>query len=290
MRFPILKDFSLAPVPLRAGLSLDSAAAINRTRERGTVVAVVGNGKGGCGKSTLAMKAAIGFVRQCRGVLVIDADADAEQQKIVKWRRSAVSPNPEVAACEPAAIVEVRARRIGDADAVLIDLPGRDVHALAQVLDCADILISPAKPSRQDLSELGRFVRAAQARKCPHVAVFNEATRESTEEMIGLRAEVAEYGPFLPIAIQQISSYRRIYGYGRGVLDIRPPDPARANFEKVFPTISARSRAEDGKVMSAERPSQPVNLAQLLDGQGRPSYADLASWYVDYALRKTPSD
>ncbi len=237
MRLPILKDFSLGPVPLREGLSLDNAAAINRARERGTVVAVVGNGKGGCGKSTLAMNAAIGFVRQGRRVLVIDADA--EQQTIVKWRRSAVSPNPEVAACEPAAIVEVLARRIGDADAVLIDLPGRDVHALAQVLDCADILISPAKPSRQDLSELGRFVRAAQARKCPHVVVFNEATRESTEEMIGLRAEFAEFGPFLPIAIQQISSYRRIYGYGRGVLDIRPPNPARANFEKVFPTISA---------------------------------------------------
>jgi hypothetical protein len=51
----------------------------------------------------------------------------------------------------------------------------------------------------------------------PHPVVFNEATREATVEIDRLKQEFAEFAPFLPIALRQLSSYRRVYPYGRGV-------------------------------------------------------------------------
>ncbi len=51
---------------------------------------------------------------------------------------------------------------------------------------------------------------------------------------------------------------------------------------------------EVGALAQQNRMSVSLLINLLLDayllGQGRPGYADLASWYVDYALRKTPSD
>jgi hypothetical protein len=115
------------------------------------------------------------------------------------------------------------------------------------VLEIGDILISPTKPSRQDLQELDRFIRVARAKSVPHIVVFNEATRETTGEIAQLQEEFSRFAPFLPIAMQQLSAYRRVYALGRGVLEIRGPDSAKDNFSRVFNQIAivvAQAHAE----------------------------------------------
>lgn len=236
MRGSVLHSFRNAP-PAFPTLNQQAAALINRCRADGVIVGVVANGKGGSGKSTVLLNTAIGYDKMRKRVLIIDADS--EQKTASKWPRPERSGNPKVICCATVDIVNELAKMVGDFDVVLIDLAGRDDRAIAPVLSIADILISPSKPSLLDIPELDRFISVAKARNVPHIVIFNEATREVTAEHERLQKQFSEFAPYLPIAIQQLSAYRRVYAYGRGVLEITGPEPAKENFTRVFTEIAA---------------------------------------------------
>lgn len=245
MRRPLLHRVLPQPVPLHS-LGQGAIDRINARRREGTIIVLIASTKGGCGKTTLATNLAVGYGRQLKRVLLIDADI--EQRSAAKWPRPAKQLNPVIESWPTVEVVEKLASVIGQYDVVLIDMAGRDDRAIASVLAIADIMISPTKPSWLDMNELGRFIRVARARGVPHLVVFNEATREMTGEMRELVNQYGEFGPYLPIAIQDLASYRRVYALGRGALEIRGTDPAKENFGRAFPRIAAEvTRAhEDG--------------------------------------------
>lgn len=232
MRRVLLHNFHHAP-PNMPALNQSAVDVINRRRAAGVIVAVAANGKGGCGKSTFLLNAAIGYAKMGKRVLVVDADT--EQKTASKWPRSEWGgKNPTVISSDTVGIIGELAKLVGAFDVVLIDIAGRDDRAIAPVLDIADILISPSKPSPFDLPELDRFISVAKARNVPHIVIFNEATREMTVEHERLQEAYAQFAPYLPIAVQQLSAYRRVYAHGRGVLEILGPEPAKENFARVF--------------------------------------------------------
>lgn len=249
MRRPLLSGGLSSPSFATVGRR--AADTINAARGRGAIVAVVANGKGGCGKSTLVLNMAIGYGQRRQRVLIIDADI--EQQTASKWPRPKGLAGPIVVAWPTVEILDKLAEIIDHYNVVLIDLAGRDDRAAAPVLAIADILISPAKPSYQDLSELDRFIRVAKAKATPHLVVFNEATRETTGELSQLVEEFSRFKPFLPTAIQQLAGYRRAYAFGRSVLEYKQAHPAKENFGRVFKQIDAvinQVRAKAGTAQS----------------------------------------
>lgn len=82
MRRPILSHLvsgtALHVVPGHRAVDI-----INARRKAGSIVAVIANGKGGSGKSTLTMNMAVGYGLRKLRVLVMDADI--EQQTVSKW-------------------------------------------------------------------------------------------------------------------------------------------------------------------------------------------------------------
>lgn len=235
-------------------MSLDGGAVqtINDRRRAGLRIVLFGNGKGGTGKSTLCMNVAIGYKGKRKRVLIIDGDI--EQRTITKWPRPPGVDNPTIVACEPASILSTALDSAEDYDVILIDLPGRDVLLLAELLEVVDMLISPTKPAHPDLIELGRYIDVARAKGVPHVVVMNEATRETSDEIARLQETFAKYGPFLPTAIQQLAHYRRVYAFGAGVLELKRDLPAKLNFWKVFLQIRKLvDRAHDSWVASNGR-------------------------------------
>lgn len=232
MRRDVLHNFRHAPLTIPA-LNQRAVELINQCRVAGVIIAIGANGKGGCGKSTLLLNAAIGYGKMGKRVLVIDADT--EQKTASKWPRpERGGNNPTVISCDTVDIIVELAKVVGDFEVVLVDLAGRDDRAIAPVLSIADILISPSKPSHLDMPELERFISVAKARNVPHIVIFNEATRETTAEHERLQVEFAQFAPYLPIAMQQLSAYRRVYAHGRGVLEIVGSEPAKENFARVF--------------------------------------------------------
>lgn len=222
----------LSTLPVSFGMSSRAVALINAQRDRGTLIVAVANGKGGSGKSTLATNVAIGYGLKKMKVLLIDADI--EQRTVSKWPRPPGLFGPIIVKWSTAGILERLAAVIERYDVVLIDFAGRDDRAAAPVFSVVDVLVSPAKPSLQDLDELHRFIDVAKATGTPHVVVFNEATREATSELAAFVKQFAHCKPFLPTAIQQLSAYRRVYARGRSVLEFPQTHPAKQNFERVF--------------------------------------------------------
>lgn len=137
-------------------------------------VIVVGNEKGGSGKSTTVMHLAVGLLRQGRRVAV--ADLDARQGTISRYfenRRRHVAegelnlPMPELLTLKPEdgggdaegieALLEGVLADVGERHEVLIlDTPGSDTALSRMAHSFADILITPLNDSFIDLDVLAR--------------------------------------------------------------------------------------------------------------------------------------
>ena len=140
-------------------------------------IIVLGNEKGGSGKSTTAMHLAVGLMKLGQKVGVIDIDSRQrtisryienraafarEQQAWMPVPESAVIPRSdkqsraEMEADEREAFVGALARLARDNDVVIIDSPGSD-HFLARLAHSfADTLITPINDSFIDLDVLAR--------------------------------------------------------------------------------------------------------------------------------------
>lgn len=145
---------------------------------RAAHIIVIGNEKGGCGKTTVAMHLAVGLLRM--GFKVGCIDLDHRQQSLGRYlanRRAWVErtrvplPMPEVEVVRPSsadlrsqAMAEERgafddalARLSAQADFVLVDCPGADVPLARHAHTYADTLISPINDSLLDLDLLGQL-------------------------------------------------------------------------------------------------------------------------------------
>lgn len=138
-------------------------------------VIVLGNEKGGSGKSTVAMHLLAGFLREGRTVGAIDLDArqgtlahHLEARAATAARRGITLPMPRFAAIarSPAGIVAEAAREdeqaldrvlaeMAECAIVVLDCPGADT-ALARAAHArADTLVTPINDSYVDFSMLG---------------------------------------------------------------------------------------------------------------------------------------
>jgi chromosome partitioning protein len=151
-------DVQPGPVPIKA-----TAGPIPG---RGARVVVVGNEKGGSGKSTVAMHLAVALLRA--GYSVATLDLDARQRSLTRYleNRRAFSeahgaalpmPSNHVVVPECAGSIDlaaVRARLAEANDYVVVDTPGGDPCCARLALPLADTLITPINDSFVDLDGL----------------------------------------------------------------------------------------------------------------------------------------
>lgn len=141
-------------------------------------VIVVGNEKGGCGKTTVSMHLAVGLLRMGFKVGCIDLDhrqqslgryfanrrAWMERSKIdlptpvmVVMQPSSAELKAQAAAQEKAGLTALLDHLSGQCDFVVIDCPGSDVALARHAHVHADTLITPINDSLLDLDLLGRL-------------------------------------------------------------------------------------------------------------------------------------
>jgi chromosome partitioning protein len=143
-----------------------------------TTVIVVGNEKGGTGKSTTTMHVIVGMLREGYAVGAIDLDARQgtlaryfDNRRVYSAKMGMQLPHPLFRAVvrseerdRLAAESEERSRfektlldLSRTCDVVVIDTPGSDNHLSRTGHSCADILITPINDSFVDLDLLGRI-------------------------------------------------------------------------------------------------------------------------------------
>jgi len=157
------------PVANPAVSELPPVASASAGSRRARVL-IIGNEKGGSGKSTVAMHLVVGFLRA--GFKVGSLDLDVRQASLTRYleNRAAFAaghgvplpmpthrrgPNP-VAAADVAGQV---GGLIGGSDIVIVDTPGRvdDVSMAIHVL--ADVIVTPVGESHLDLDLIGNLDR-----------------------------------------------------------------------------------------------------------------------------------
>ncbi|OAN45572.1 hypothetical protein A6A04_06645 [Paramagnetospirillum marisnigri] len=141
-------------------------------------VVVIGNEKGGSGKTTVAMHLAVGLLRL--GFRVGCIDLDHRQQSLARYvanrlswvertgvalpmptqavvRPSALDLKSEAVAEEQAALDAALAELAGAADFIVVDCPGADAPLSRHAHTHADTLITPLNDSLLDLDLLGQL-------------------------------------------------------------------------------------------------------------------------------------
>jgi len=174
------------------------------SRKRGSPhVVVIGNHKGGCGKSTVAMHLIVSLLKE--GNKVASFDLDLTQQTLTRyienrqeWSRlhevalelpdhytvaepSITAPQPE--ATDAAAFTSALASLSPECDFVVVDTPSGENHLSTLAHALADTLITPLNDSFVDLDVIGTMAPSSdfkprRSRYAEMVALASERRRQ----------------------------------------------------------------------------------------------------------------
>jgi chromosome partitioning protein len=164
-----------------------------------TTVVVLASQKGGSGKTTLAGHLAVEAERSGGGpVALIDTDP---QGSLAKWWNARSSQAPffaQVALHELADGIE-RLRMEG-IRLIVIDTPPAVTSSIVEVVQHADLVLVPTRPSPHDLRAVGATVDLIQYQKKPLIFVVNSATPRTriTGEMA---VALSQHGTVAPVTV-----------------------------------------------------------------------------------------
>ena len=132
-------------------------------------VILIGNTKGGIGKSTCSVQVAVGRALQGKDVLLVNADRQSSSSKAID-RRDAAGMTPSVTLVAYPEGDQLRTqvlRQAGKYDDIIIDAGGRDSTALRHAMMIADVMLVPIAPGDFELDaledELVPLIREIQA-------------------------------------------------------------------------------------------------------------------------------
>lgn len=117
------------------------------------MILVVGNVKGGVGKTTIAVNLTIALTRLGREVLLIDGDGQATAVAFTELRTAQKngSPGYTVVSLQGGAI-RTQTRQLSQKYSdIVIDVGGRDTGSLRAALTVADVVLIPVQPRSFDL-------------------------------------------------------------------------------------------------------------------------------------------
>lgn len=124
-------------------------------------VIVVGNEKGGAGKSTVATHLAVALMHEGAGVAVIDLDRRQQSTEQFFASREAWARAQGVALLQPIArtcpngVDDLEGAMSPPADFLIVDTPGADTEASRAAHRAADLIVTPMNDSFVDLGVLG---------------------------------------------------------------------------------------------------------------------------------------
>lgn len=191
------------------------------------MITVVGNLKGGCGKSTLAFNLGLWLVTHGREVRMFDLDPQQTLSDVVDVRTEE--------GYEPELTVQHKVENLGKKlragrnTEVLIDVGSADMESMRIALAAADRVVIPVPPSQADLWSTQRFlglIADVGGGKSPQVCVFvnradtHRAIRESDETAEALRALPSVR--LLEQRLHQRTAFRRSFSEGLGVFELEP--------------------------------------------------------------------
>lgn len=222
----------MATQPEKKSESRASAKRSKKPAVAGKTV-IVGNLKGGCGKSTVIFNLAVWLAARGDGVTLVDLDPQKTLTDVVNVREEiGISPSLP----RPLDDAPVSAEGV-----TLIDFGAADIQRTEHFVPYADLILAPVLPSQADIWAVQRYLKVVLSRRKlgAKVALFvNRAdppaiSRETREALAALRAMVSmcEGAVVLPALLGRRVAFCRSLSEGQGVFELSGQRKAAEEFE-----------------------------------------------------------
>lgn len=194
--------------------------------------------KGGSGKTTLSGHLAVQAQRAGFGpVVLIDIDP---QGSLTEWWNEREADFPALAATTVARLASdlVQLRQQGFRLAV-IDTPPAITQAIASVIQVAELVVVPTRPSPHDLRAVGATVELCDRAGKPLIFVVNAATpkaRITSEAAVAL----SQHGTVAPVMLHHRTDFAASMIDGRTVMEVDPAGKSAQEVEQLWTYVSER--------------------------------------------------
>lgn len=193
------------------------------------------NGKGGCGKSTIATALAAECQRRALRTLIVDCDAP--QYTALRWSKLGAGEVSAVAVADVTDVPELGA----SFDRVVIDTAGRDDGTMRAALMVADLVVVPVQPTPADMwaaTDVIAVVKQAQVIRPELGAVIVVSRCDSrTTYSRTIRGALASTVHVLGTTIHQRNDYAAAMAVGQGPSTYAPDGKAAAEVRSFFEEI-----------------------------------------------------
>lgn len=187
------------------------------------------NPKGGAGKTTTALLAAIQLAEAGATVTIVDADPE---RWISQWGNLPGKPEAVriISDVTEDTIIDVIEREAAQANFVIVDLEGTASLMVANAIGMSDFVTIPLQGSSMDAKGGAKVLRliASQAkmarRAIPHAVVLTRTSAAiRSRSLKNVAGELEEAGvPVFQTAIVERAAYRDLFDFGGTLLSLDP--------------------------------------------------------------------
>lgn len=199
------------------------------------MITVIGNLKGGTGKSTVAFNLAVWLATNGRDVSLFDLDPQATLSDVAQIREEE-EYLPAIKVTND--ITKLKARKNKE---ILVDVGTADFESMKLALSLADRVVVPVPPSQADIWSTQRFMKIIdevnEGGKKPEILGFiNRADTHIHVRETGEAEEALLHLPgikLIDVRLYQRTAYRRSFSEGLGVFELEPKSKAAAELNKL---------------------------------------------------------
>ena len=194
--------------------------------------------KGGSGKTTLSGHLAVQAHLAGQGpVVLIDIDP---QGSLADWWNERECEQPAFAQTTVARLAaDLESLRQQGFKLAMIDTPPAITVAIQSVIQVAELIVVPTRPSPHDLRAVGATVDLCDRAGKPLIFVVNAATpkaRITSEAAVAL----SQHGTLAPVTLHQRTDYAASMIDGRTVMEVDPNGKSAAEVAALWTYISDR--------------------------------------------------
>lgn len=217
------------------------------------MITVIGNLKGGCGKSTITFNLAVWLAGMGENVVAFDLDPQSTLSDVAEVRLEE-GVQPAITVFRPESNpTRIMREHQGE---VLVDVGASNLWAMRQAIAMAQRILIPVPPSQADVWSTARFrdiinETVINRKERPEILLFinradtHPGIRESRETEDALASLVGV--TLLDSKICQRTAYRRSFSEGRAVFELSAGSKAAGEFlglaAALYPELAPKSGA-----------------------------------------------
>jgi chromosome partitioning protein len=194
--------------------------------------------KGGSGKTTLTGHLAVQAERAGHGpVVLIDIDPQAS---LSDWWNERTAEEPAFAQTTVARLAaDLEILRQQGFKLAMIDTPPAITMAIQSVIQVAELILVPTRPSPHDLRAVGATVDMCARAGKPLIFVVNAATPKARITADAALA-LSQHGTVAPIIVHQRTDFAASMIDGRTVMEVDPKSKSTAEIEALWTYVCDR--------------------------------------------------